>query len=375
MKDTFAIAYAGHGNLLLGDLVAHRCVAAMPLAGRFRNIDFLLTNLDDSGVRNVGVITQRNFQSLVEHVGSGAAWDMNSKRGGLAVLAPFDQGTATDLYRGLGDALFAKRYYLDRQLGRYCLLLDTDTVYREDYGRMLKAHKEMGADITLLYSRDARLASNDVIGSVRLGVDAEGWVREVGYTDEVDAQSCFSLGACLMDKELLVRMVEDSCSEGRYNIVTDMLEPALSSHKVAAVEHVGYAARISSVKSFFDISRDMIDPDVREELFHRHGPVHTFTTDAPPVRFATGCSVQESVFGNGCVVLGSVAGSVVFRGVTIERGADIKDCVIMQSSLVCEGAHLRNAIIDKDVVIGPGARIVGTPDMPAVVRKGSVIVA
>jgi len=375
MKNTFAIVYAGHGNLLLGDLLAYRCVAGMPLAGRFRNIDLLLTNLDDSGVPNVGLIMQRNFQSLVEHVGSGSIWDMTRKQGGLALLSPFDQGTGTDLYHGLGDALFAKRYYLDRQLGQYCLLLGTDTVYREDYRSMLKAHKQMGADITLLYSRDSRLASNDAIGMVRLDVDAEGWVRGVRYSAEVNDRSCFSLGACLMGKDLLVNMVEDSCSEGRYNIVTDMLEPALATYKVAAVEHDGYAARISSVKSYFDISRDMIDPDIREELFHRYGPVHTFTKDAPPVRFSTGCHVQESIFGNGCVVHGSVAGSVVFRGVTVERDADIKDCIIMQNSHIGEGAHLRNAVIDKNVVVGPGVRVVGTPDMPAVVRKNSVIMA
>ncbi|MBO4365567.1 MAG: glucose-1-phosphate adenylyltransferase subunit GlgD, partial [Eggerthellaceae bacterium] len=116
MNNTFAIVYAGHGNPLLGDLIEHRCVAGLPLAGRFRSIDLLLTNLDDSGVRNVGLITQRNFQSLVEHVGSGAMWDMNKKQGGLTMLTPFDQGMSTDLYRGFADALFAKRYYLQRQL-------------------------------------------------------------------------------------------------------------------------------------------------------------------------------------------------------------------------------------------------------------------
>ena len=141
------------------------------------------------------------------------------------------------------------------------------------------------------------------------------------------------------------------------------------------MQHTGYAARISSVKSYFDISRDMIDPEVRDELFHKHGPVHTRIKDAAPVKFATGCQVENSVIGNGCEVFGSVAGSVVFRGAVIEQGADVKDCIIMQNSFIGEGAHLRNAIIDKDVVVKPGARIVGTPDMPVVVRKASIIEA
>ncbi len=375
MNNTFAIVYAGHGNPLLGDLIEHRCVAGMPLGGRFRSIDLLLTNLDDSGVRNVGLITQRNFQSLVEHVGSGAAWDMSKKQGGLTMLSPFDQGMSTNLYRGFGDALFAKRYYLERQLGEYCLLLYTDTVYREDYSRLLEVHKEMGADITFLYSKSPKLASDQSSGLAQFEVDADGWVRGVNYSTEIDESSCFALGAFLMEKSLLVRMVEDSCAEGKYSFFSDILEPALSTHKVAAVEHKGYAARISSVKSYFDISRDMFDFDIRQELFFDYGNVHTFDKDAPPVRFAEGCRVQQSIFGNGCAVFGNVEGSVVFRGTTIERDADIKDCVIMQNSRICEGAYLRNAIIDKDVMVGPGVRIVGTPDMPAVVRKGSVIVA
>ena len=229
MNNTFAIVYAGHGNPLLGDLIEHRCVASMPLGGRFRSIDLLLTNLDDSGVRNVGIITQRNFQSLVEHVGSGAIWDMSKKQGGLAMLSPFDKGMSTNLYRGLGDALFAKRYYLDRQLGEYCLVLYTDTVYREDYSRMLKVHKEMDADITLLYSKSPRLVSDQAMGLAQFEVDVDGWVRGVNYSSEVDEASCFALGAFLMKKDLLVRMVGDSCADGKYSFFNDIIVPALST--------------------------------------------------------------------------------------------------------------------------------------------------
>ena len=148
MNDTFAIVFAGHGNPFLGDLIAHRAVSALPLAGRFRTIDVLLSNISQSGIRNVGIIMQRNFQSLVEHIGSGEAWDLNSKRGGVALLTPFDQGLGTGLYQNFGDALFAKRYYIDNQRAKYCLLLASDMVYREDYNRMLDYHLETGADIT-----------------------------------------------------------------------------------------------------------------------------------------------------------------------------------------------------------------------------------
>lgn len=373
MNDTFAIVYAGHGNPFLGDLIAHRCVSALPLAGRYRTIDVMLSNLSQSNVRNVGVIMQRNFQSLVEHIGSGDAWDLNSKSGGVALLTPFDQGMGTDLYQGFGDALFAKRYYLNRQRAKYCLLLASDMVYREDFNRLLDHHLETGADITLLSSRNLRLGLGDPTHLANLHVTEDGWVTGLDFGPRGEDEGCYNLGACIMEKELLIKLVEESCAAGRYNFVTDILAPATANLKVAALEHKGYASRLTTVKSYFDITRDMLDSDVRGELFYDNGPVYTRVADAPPVRYAKGCQVENSVFGNGCDVRGRVAGSVVFRGVSIEADADVEDCVIMQDSRIGKGAYLRNVIIDKDVVVSDGARLMGTPDSQLVVRKGTIV--
>lgn len=373
MNDTFAIIYAGHGNPLLGDLIAHRAVSAIPLAGRYRTIDVLLSNIAQSGIRDVGVIMQRNFQSLVEHIGSGDPWDLHSKNGGVALLTPFDQGLGTGLYQSFGDALFAKRYYIERERARYCLLLASDMVYRADYNRLLDHHLETGADVSILYSRELRLGAGDPTHLARLDIDGEGIVRGAEFGPAGESGGCFNLGACIMDKELLLELVEEACAEGRYNFVTDIIEPALGTRKVVALEHEGYAARLTTVKSYFDMTRDMLDPAVRDELFFEHGAVYTRVADAPPVRYAVGCEVENSVFGNGCDVRGRVVGSVVFRGVSIEAGADVENCVIMQDSRIAADAVLRNVIIDKEVSVGPGARLVGTPDNPLVVRKGSII--
>ena len=373
MNDTCAIVYAGHGNLLLGDLIAHRAVSALPLAGRFRTIDVLLSNISQSGIRDVGVIMQRNFQSLVEHIGSGDAWDLNSKRGGVALLTPFDQGLATDVYHGFADALLAKRYYLNRQNDKYCLLLGGDMVYRQDYNELLEHHKEVGADITLLCTRELRLDRGDPTHFANLSIDENGWATGVEFGPANEEGGCYNLGAWIMEKDLLFKLVEDACAEGRYDFVLDIIEPALSKYKVAAFEHKGYARCLTTMKSYFDMTRDMLDSDVRDELFFVNGPVYTRVMDAPPVRYSRGCVVENSVFGNGCEVRGRVVGSVIFRGVSIDVGADVENCVIMQDSQIGEGAFLRNVIIDKDVVVEPGARVVGTPDTPAIVRKASIV--
>ena len=373
MKDTFAIVYAGHGNPLLGDLIAHRCVSALPLAGRFRTIDVLLSNLSQSGIRDVGVIMQRNFQSLVEHIGSGDAWDLSSKRGGVALLTPFDQGLGTDLYHGFGDALFAKRYYINRQRSKYCLLLASDMVYRANYNDLLERHLETGADITLLYSRNLSIEQGDPTHLANLTINDDGRVVSASFAPVGPEGGCFNLGACIMEKGMLLRLVEDACAEGRYDFVADILEPALSQYKVMSLEHKGYSSRLTTVKSYFNMTRDMLSPEVRNDLFYAHGPVYTRIMDAPPVRFASGCEVDNSVCGNGCDIRGRVVGSVLFRGVVVEPDADIENCVIMQDTHIGRGARLRNAIIDKEVVIEAGARLIGTPNSQYVVRKGAIV--
>ena len=376
MNDTFAIIYAEHGSSLLGDLIERRSVSALPLAGRFRTIDVLLSNIAHSGIRNVGVITQKNYQSLIEHIGSGHAWGLSGKAGGVTLLPPYDLDGSVGKYHGTSDALFAKRDYINKRRERYCLVLGTDTVYREDYTRMLERHIEEDADITLLYSRDPRLAASDSPTRMTyLKVDDNGVVTGFDYEAFEDEGQCAALGAVLMRKDLLVRLVEDACAEGHYNFTTDLLEPALREHKVVAVEHEGYAGRITTIKSYFDMTRDMLDPQIREDLFYTSGSVYTRIMDAPPVRFAGGCEVANSVFGNGCDVRGRVVGSVVFRGVSIAPGADLENCVVMQDSTIGADTHLRNVIIDKNVIIGEGVRIVGTPDAPAVIRKSSIIEA
>lgn len=373
MNDTFAIVYAGHGNALLGDLIAHRCVSALPLGGRYRTIDVLLSNLSQSGIRDVGVVMQRNFQSLVEHIGSGDAWDLNKKSGGVALLTPFDQGLGTDLYRGFGDALFAKKYYLERQRAKYCLLLASDMVYRYDYTEMLERQLETGADISLLCSRSVVVEQGEPTYMVNLDVDGDGWVKSASFEQGVSEGGCYNLGACIIEKELLVKLLEDACAEGRYDFVSDILDPALQEYKVVAVEHKGYAGRLTTVKSYFKMSQDLLDPKVRDDLFYAHGPVYTRIMDAPPVHYVHGCEVENSVFGNSCTIGGRVVNSVLFRGVTVEAGADIENCVIMQDSHIGSNVRLRNAIIDKNVTVEDGARVIGTPDTQVVVRKGSIV--
>ena len=372
MNNAFAIVYAKQGDPQLRELVELRSVAALPFAGRYRMIDVILSNLTNSGVRSVGLITQRNYKSLIDHIGSGKEWNLSKKVGGLMILPPYDLAVGNDLYQGLPDALFSKRDYIEHQRWRYCLLIATDKVYRQDFNAMMDKHIESGADITVLYSRKESLKHDDTGSTYYFQMDGDEVVG-MSANGEGPGDVVANLGASIMDKELLMRLVEDTCADGLYNFDMDLLARNIGKYKVVGIEHEGYVGPISSVKTYFDLNTDMLNPDIRNELFDPEFPIYTKTHDSPPSLFESGCDADNSLFGNGCTVKGKVSNSIVFRGVQIDEDADIDNCIIMQNSHIGAGAKLRNMIIDKDAVIEPGARCMSVPYNPAIVRKGAVV--
>ncbi len=372
MNNAFSIVYAKQGSPELRELVELRSAAALPIGGRYRMIDILLSNLTNSGVRSVGLITQCNYKSLIDHIGSGKEWNLSKKVGGLMLLPPYDFGSSQGLYRGFPDALFNKRDYIEHQRWRYCLLMATDKVYRQDFNVMMDRHIESGADITVLYSRQPSLLGDPTSATTYFKLDGD-CVCDIVEDEGGKPGFATNLGVSIMDKELMMKLVEDCCAEGKFRFDMDLLKNAINNYKVIGVEHEGYVGRIASVKTYFDLNQDLLDADVRYDLFNPENPVYTKVMDAPPTRFAKGCDVERCLFGNGCDIKGHVKSSIVFRGVEIAEGADVENCIIMQNSRIGSGAKLRNMIIDKDVTIEPGARCVSVPYDPAIIRKGSVI--
>lgn len=373
MNDAFSVIYAEQGSPELRELIALRSAAALPFAGRYRFIDLLLSDLANSGVHTVGLITQRNYKSLIDQIGSGKVWDMSKKSGGIMVLPPFDLEGSPGNYHGMCDALFAKRDYLNHQSKTYCLLLDANTVYRQDFTVMMDKLQETEADIAILCSDNRRLMQDSTVEETFVRIDEAGFVTDVTYEPFTTRGYIACLGAYLMRKDLLVRLVENACARGRYNFATDVLVPALEEYKVVTVSHEGYAARLTSVKSYFDMNHDMLDANIRRDMFFNGAPVYTKSRDTPPGRYARGCKVARSLFGNGCDVRGRVVDSIVFRGVVIEEGADIENCIIMQDTHIGRGAYMRNMIVDKNATIAAGARCVALPESPLIVRKGAVV--
>lgn len=371
MNNTFALIYASQGNPQLRDLIELRSCAALPIAGRYRMIDVLLSNLTNSGVRSVGIITQRNYNSLMDHVGSGKEWNLSKKNGGLTILPPYDLATGNELFHGFVDALLSKRDYISHQRQPYCLLLGSEQIYRQDYNALIEKHMETGADVTVLYSDDPKLLKGGEEGSY-FEIDGDT-VTNILHTPTGEKNCVANLCAVIMDKKLLKTLVEDACARGDYIFNEGVMKAAIQNYKVVGLKHEGYVGRVTSVKSYFDVNHDMLNPLILHEMFNPEFPVYTKTMDAPPSKFMRGCEVEHSLFGSGCDIKGRVKDSIIFRGVTVDQTADIENCIVMQNARVESGAKLRNMIIDKNAVISADVRCISVPYDPKIIRKGTVV--
>lgn len=372
MNNAFAVVYAKQGSPQLRDLIELRSTAALPIGGRYRMIDVLLSNISNSGIRSVGLITQRNYKSLIDHIGSGKEWNLSKKNGGLMLLPPYDLASGAEMYHGFPDAILSKRDFVEQQRSPYCLLMGTDQIYSQNFREMMKRHLESGADVTVMYSRDESLMNANAGEVSYFEMDGDTITNLV--TTPTGGDNCYAnLRVCLMDKNLLLQLAEDVCAEGRYDFDQDLLKLAISRYKVMGIEHKGYVGRVTSVKSYFDLNQDMLNKNVRYDLFNPAFPVYTKTMDAPPTRFTHGCDVGNSLFGNGCDIQGSVHNSIVFRDVKIDPTAHVGNCIIMQNSRIEAGAKVCNMIIDKNVVVKEGARCISAPYDPKVIRKGTIV--
>jgi len=374
ITDAFGLIYAAEENRDLMSLVRHRSVAALPLGGRYRAIDFVLSNMVSSGVRNVGVITRKNYKSLMDHLGSGKEWNLSRKNNGLFILPPFDTDAGNGgSDGGICDAVYAKLDYVRSAPQKYCLFSGSYTVYSADYERLFSEMAEKNADIVTFYSTEDCASCLGHFNDVRLYTDSDGRVRDMEFKSEISGSNKLGMDVYLMRSDLLSDLVRAAVARGKHNFVLDAVIPNLSSLRVYAVAHKGYVGRMCDLSSFYRINMDMLKEDVRRDLFYSGRQVYTKIKDSPPVKYLENARVSSSVAGDGCIIDGRVENSVLFRNVKIGKDAVIKNSIIMQDCEIGDGCILDNVIIDKNSVLRRGVRLAGAVDFPVVIGKGAVI--
>lgn len=374
LNNVFGLIYAGEQNINLIDLTTKRAIGALPVAGRYRAIDFQISNMVNSGIRNVGVITQRNYQSLMDHLGSGKDWDLSRKNDGLFILPPYDTIENSGDHRGVCDAVKNAMSYVRRAPQQYCLLTGSYTIYNATYHEMYKAHIENNADVTVLYNV-ANPAFDRSAGfkEVRMTIDETGRVTDMEQDAFMPSSTNVGMDIYLIRKDLLEYLVEDATARGKYSFVSDVLIPNLKRLRVFGVKYDGYVGRMSSVASYFAFNKDTLNVDVQKDLFNNERPVYTKIKDEAPVKYGANASVKNSIIADGCIIEGKVENSVLFRSVYVGKGTVIKNSIIMQDSEIYQNCYLENVILDKKVHIRSERRLIGDESYPVIIKKGAFL--
>ena len=374
MNDVMGIVYTTN-DLTLRELTSQRAVAAVPVAGRYRIIDFTLSNLVNSGVRNVGIIAQRNYQSLMDHIGSGKEWDLHTRNNGLFMLPPFLTRENGGEYSGMVEALRANFDYLRRSQQKYAIVTNSDCIMNTSFEPMIKQHIDTDADITLMYRKvtpnDIDVSHSSKNSHSFIKVAEDGTVVDMEVNPNAASYDNLYTEVMLVKRTLLIHLIDQAVSHGAKSMSQDVLRPYINSGalKIMGYRMEGYYRRIETIKSYFNFNLDLLNYDVRKELFGTK-PVYTKTRDDVPAIYREGAQVKNSLVADGCVIEGSVENCILFRGVHVARGASLKNCIVMQDSYVEDYVELENVILDKSVTVRSHGRMIGQRQYPIVIGKG-----
>lgn len=367
-QEVMGLLFSNMHDEAVRELTAGRAMGSVPFGGRYRLIDFALSNMVNAGISKVGVITKNNYQSLMDHLGSGKAWDLSRKNQGLYILPPY--GSSDQLYEGRIASLSGILPFLRNSREEYVILSDCHVVGNIDYSRLLEAHVASGAEVTVGYQRGV---PRGLKGGVILQVAPDGRIQDMRL-GLCSLEACdYGLGLYVMKKEFLMRTVDEAVSRNRMNFERDVLQRHLEELVVYGYRVPEYAAPIDSLDAYFRANMALLQPEVRRELFLTDRPVYTKVRDSSPALYGLHSCVTNSLVADGASIEGTVSNSIIFRDVRIERGTCLNGCIIMQGSLICERTHLDYVLTDKNVVIRNGRVLRGFDSYPVFIAKGSVV--
>ena len=358
MSKVHGIVYAYHSSPRLGDLTRYRTNASLPFCGRYRLIDFALSSLSNAGVHSVGVIMQRDYQSLLDHLGSGKAWDLSRRSGGLHLLPPFGVNTRGD-YTGTAEALNAVISYVRNIPESEIVLMPADIVCNLDLAAAIAQHDASGCGITAICRGGAVTGEHH-----RYLTDAHGRVTKL-ITSASAGAGVAAMEIYIVNKDVLLSILDFCAQENRFHFHRDGLFEYLGRGGTMDVFlHTGYAVRVDAVADYFAASMDMLDPDARASLFPADRPVRTKERADVSTYYGEHAHVEN------CLVA-TVTDCILFRGVRVARGAHLSRCIVMQDTCIAADAILQYAIADKNVRIGPAVTLTGCEALPIVIPKGS----
>lgn len=371
MGNVLGLVFANMHDTTLGDMTKNRTMGSVMFGGRYRLIDFPLSNMVNSGISEVGVITKSNYQSLLDHLGSAREWDLARKKGGLYILPPFGNVEST-LYRGRIEALYGAMSFIKHSRAKYVILSDCDVVTNIDYKPIVAAHIESGADITAV-AHTGVYSSDDIKTSTVFNVDADKNVTSVLINPDVSGTCTTSLNVFVMSMDFLIETVNDAMARGNVSFERNILQEKCRELKIKIYEYDNYFSKLNSPESYFKSNMALLEPENARKLFVPKRSIYTKVSDNAPVKYDLDSKVSNSLIADGCIIEGEVENSVLFRGVKVGKGAKVKNCILMQGTVVGDNAELNYLITDKNVSICENHILTSSPQYPMYVGKGASV--
>ena len=376
MKNTLGIIIGFDSNNDLRELSEHRPVASVPFGGRYRVIDFMMSNLVNSGCYQVAVLMRDKYQSLLDHLGSGKDWDLSRKRGGMFLLppnafAPKSSPLVTENYRTSLEALGSISDMLNKNKSEHVLICSADIVANIPLDEVMKEHKKSEADVTIVCTKNPEGGAFDMF----LGLSPRHEVEDIRNGDNMGGKCKYkSMGIYIMKRKYLQSLLSDCVTHNLRSFERDAMQHVFKrGDKVHGYVFDKYSAKIENVKGYFSASMDMLDKDIRDQIFLKNRPILTKIYDEAPTYYGEDAEVSDSLIADGSRIEGTVENSIIFRGCTIAKDAVVKDSIVLPNSSIGEGVELSYVVTDKGVTVRENRKMMGSATYPVAIAKNATV--
>ena len=356
----------------MGELTNKRTIASIPFGGRYRQVDFALSNLACAGVRHIGIIARQNYQSLMNHIGDGEEWGLELEEGGLEFLTPYAQ-TAVGTYRGKLESLAQAMDFLEYgEEDELVVMTDSAVLSNIDLRAVIDAHVASGKDVTVVTK--AGICDGKKQYDLALKV-IDGEIKDMAVNYVAGPEYAASMDIFVLSKKFLIQSVKFLIARDKFHMDRDLVMGGWNRGQVSVNNYAfeGVAMFNESIEEYFANSMSLIKKDVRADIFGGAHPIYTKVRDRVPTYYGADCEVEDSLIADGGMIDGEVEESILFREVTIGKDAEVENCIIFNDAVIGEGAELKYAILDKNVTVTPGAKLIGTKNSPIIVKRGETV--
>ncbi len=368
MNNCLGIINLDENQSRMGELVRYRTLASVPLSARYRVIDFVLSNMANSGIEGIGIFTANKSRSLINHLTNGRPWDLHRKKDGLRVFNFGDYDPNYDDVHNFLDNI----EFIEQSKKEYVLISPSYMICNIDYNKVLQYHKKSKNDITIIY-KDVDDANKKFLECEVVNIEDDNRVISIGENIGREKNAKINMEMYIMETYLFIKIIHECIKTGIHRKIKNYIASKLSEFKVGAYKFNGYLSCINSIKSYFDTNLDILNQDINKELFYNLKPIYTKSQDEPPTQYTDMSLVSNSIIANGSYIEGEVKNCIIGRRVVIGKGAKLENCVIMQNSIIGEEAIMDMVIADKGTVVNGNQQIRGTINYPVTIQRTKII--